>query len=272
MTGIPDPLDLIAVRDSQGTSWLTLESHPGWKQQIPPETEALGIPRREAWMHITAYLVPVSALPALREWARGKDWFGRWMPEAPDIPNVLLAAYPDDPQWSAADGSIEHWNTHRSGPMPKGLTLTAAGYAGTGTSRDASADAETTGWVPSRRLHDALGLTHGVDFTWNDASGSAVHDPSATAGGPATLAMRRDLLPRLTGEGLALFWTVLIGNELNNTDAVFHPGSEYRWVSASASYFFSDGTINLITADAARCAPGPETEHTLKWAPRKTDR
>src|SRR5262249_53773451 len=163
----------------------------------------------------TAYLVPVSALPALREWARGKDWLGRWMPEAPDIPNVLLGAYPDDPQWSAADGSIEHWNTHCGGPMPEGLTppppgsrgtrtLAAAGYGGTGTSRDASADGETTGWVPSRRLYDVLGLTHGADFAWNDASGTAIHDPSTTAGGPATLTMRRDLLPQLTSAGLTL--------------------------------------------------------------------
>jgi hypothetical protein len=272
VAGIPDPLDLIAVRDPQGTPWLTLATHPRWEQQIPPETEALGIPRREAWMHVTAYLVPVSAVPALQEWARGKDWQGRWMPDGPEIPNVLLGAYPDDPQWSAADGSIEYWNTHRGGPMPEGLALTAAGYAGTGTSRDASADAETTAWVPSRRLHDILGLAHGTDFTWNDASGTAIRDPSVAAGGPATLAMRRDLLPELTSAGLTLFWTVLIGNELNNTDPVSHPGSDYRWVSASASYFLSEGTINLISADAARCEPGPETERTLKWAPRKTDR
>lgn len=272
MTGIPDPLDLIAVSDLRGTSWLILATHPSWKQQIPPETEALGIPRREAWMNVTAYLVPASDGPALRKWARGKDWIGRWMPDGPEIPNVLLGAYPGDPHWSAADGSIEHWNTHRGGPMPKGLTLAAAGYAGTGTSRDASAHAETTGWVPSRRLHDVLGLAHGADFAWNDASGTAIRDPSAAAGGPATLAMRRDLLPRLSSAGLTLFWTVLIGNELNNTDPVSHPGSEYRWVSASASYILSEGTINLISANAARYAPGPETERTLKWGPRKTDR
>lgn len=271
MLGIPDPLDLIAVRAPEGASWLTLAGHPSWQQQVPPETEALGTPRREAWMHVTAYLVPVSALSALREWAQGKDWHGRWMPEGPEIPNVLLGAYPDDPQWYAADGSIEHWNTHR-GPMPEGLTLTAAGYAGTGTSRDASTHAETTGWVPSRRLNDALGLTHGKDFTWNDASGTAIQDPSPTAGGPTTLIMRYDLLPQLTGAGLSLFWTVLIGNELNNTDITSHPGSEYRWVSASASYVLSEGTINLISANAARYAPGPRTERTLNWTPRQTDR
>ena len=66
-----------------------LASHPGWEQQIPPETEALGIPRREAWMHITAYLVPATTTE-LRGWAQGKDWFGRWMPKvlAPHRPQA----------------------------------------------------------------------------------------------------------------------------------------------------------------------------------------
>jgi len=184
---------------------------------------------------------------------------------------VLLGAYPDDPQWSAADGSIIHWDTRRGGPMPEELTLTVAGYGGTGTSRDASADAETTGWVPSRRLHNVLGLARGSDFSWNDASGTAIQDPSVTAGGPATLAMRRDLMPQLASAGLTLFWTVLIGNELSSTSPLSHPGSEYRWVSASASYSFSDDTISLISAAATRCAPGPKVERNIKWAPRKTD-
>ncbi len=34
----------------------------------------------------------------------------------------------------------------------------AAWYGGTGTSRDASAEEETPGYVPSRRLFDVLGL------------------------------------------------------------------------------------------------------------------
>jgi hypothetical protein len=67
MTAIPDPLDLIAIRDPQGNPWLALASNQSWKQQIRPESEALGIPRREAWMHVTAYLVPVTGMPALRK-------------------------------------------------------------------------------------------------------------------------------------------------------------------------------------------------------------
>ena len=92
MTGVPDPLDLIAISDPQGTPWLVLASNPDWKQPIPPETEALGIPRLDVWMHVHAYLVPVGGMPALREWARGKDWFGRWMPEVADIQRAARRA------------------------------------------------------------------------------------------------------------------------------------------------------------------------------------
>lgn len=272
MTGVPDPMDLIAIRDPDGIPWVALASHPGWKQAVPPEAKALGVARREVWMQVNAYLVLVTSVPAMRAWARRKDWLGRWMPEAAEVHNALLGAYPDDPQWSGADGSVSHWDTHRAGRMPQGLTLTAAWYGGTGTSPDASAETQTTGWTPSRRLHDVLSLTNGVDFAWSDASGTAIHDPSAASGGPATLAMRRDLLPKLTSAGLTLFWTVLIGNELNNTDPISRPGNEYRWVSASASYILSNDSVNLISAAAARYAPGPEIDHKLVWTPRKTDR
>jgi hypothetical protein len=80
--------------------------------------------------------------------------------------------------------------------MPTGLTLTTAAHGGTGTSRDASAETEATGYVPNRRLHEILGHPRGSDFTWCDDSGIAVQDRSAAAGGPPTLVIRRDLLHR----------------------------------------------------------------------------
>lgn len=85
-----------------------------------------------------------------------------------------------------------------------------------------------------------LNRPDGADFMWSDASGIAVQDPSAIMGGPATLAMRRDLLPRLASAGLTLFWTV-------------------------------DSTIELIGATASCCAPSPEIERHLGWTPRETE-
>jgi len=269
MSGVPDPLDLIAVSDASGVPWLVLVSNPKWEQPLAPETEALHAPRLDVWMQLHAYLVPLRDATGLCEWAKGKDWFGRWMPEAAEAHNVLLGAHPEDPEWSAADGIVEWWEVRAGGPQPTELLQCAAWYGGTGTSRDASAEEETSGYVPSRRLMDLVGLSLGVDFTWNDTSGLAVCDPSVVSGGPAALVMRRDLLPRLADAGLTIFWTVLIGNELHRDDHT--SGDDYRWVSASASYIVNGDRVEQIGATAARFRPGPTTERELEWTPRRGD-
>lgn len=100
-------------------------------------------------MQFHAYLVPMEDAPAVADWARGKDWFGRWMPEIPDLHNLLLGEHPDAPQWAAADGNVDWWEARAQGPQPASLWHCAAWYGCTGTSRDASADDETRGYVPS---------------------------------------------------------------------------------------------------------------------------
>lgn len=199
---LPDPLDLIAVTDPDGGQWLVLVSAPSWDQRLDPEVEALRVPRRAVWMQLHAYLVPSADAESVAQWSGGKDWFGRWMPDVPELHNLLLAAHPDAPEWASGDGTVEWWDARADGPQPAPLWQCAAWYGGTGTSRDASAEEETRGYVPSRRLFDAVGLTRGKDFEWQDESGLAVFDPAATAGGAAALLMRRDLMTRLAASGL----------------------------------------------------------------------
>jgi hypothetical protein len=270
MSGVADPLDLISVTDGEGTPCLVLLSQLVWQEPQPPEIEALEIPRLEVWMQVHAYLVPVPDMARLLDWAKGQDWFGRWMPEVPDAHNVLLGAHPNDPMWAVTDGSVDWWEP-RSGPQPCDLLHCGAWYGGTGTSRDASAENETRGYVPSRRLSDILGVSRGVDFRWRDADGVAVHDPSVITGGPATLVMRRDLVSRLAEAGLTLFWTLLAGKELHRRIGM-PPGDDYRWVSASASYILNRDGIEQIGATAKRLQPGPTTERNLDWTTRKSER
>lgn len=264
MDGVPDPLDLIALADSDGAPWLALMGVHDWKQPLLPEVAALGAPRHQTWLQIHGYLVATEDAGALAEWARGKDWYGQWMPDTVEPHNLLLGAYPDDPRWDAADGEVEWWEAGTGAPPRAQLWQCAAWYGGTGTARDASATEETRGYVPTRRLSDALGLRRGVDFTWPDATGVAVHDPSVATGGASTLVLRRDLVPRLHTAGLTVFWTVLVGKELLQAD---HdpPDEEYRWISASASYLLVEDGIERIDAVATRCRPGPEVEAALEW-------
>lgn len=268
MTGVPDPLDLLAVTDPDGASWLTLVGNHTWEQPLPVEVVAQRVPRLVTWMQLHAYLVPATQVDELAEWAQGKDWFGRWMPDITEPHNLLLGAHPVGPAWEAADGAVDWWPTARRGSLSADLRQCALWYSGTGTKRDASAEEETTGYVPTRLLADALGLSKGCDFTWSGSGELAVHDPSVARGGPAALLMRRDLAARLRDHGMSVFWTVLVGRELHVPD---HrpPGDEYRWVTASASYLLNGDQVTRVHCMSARCCPGPEKEHDVDWAPRQ---
>jgi hypothetical protein len=267
MTGVPDPLDSIAVSDPGGRPWLVLASNPKWEQPLDPELEALRYPSLGVGMDLDAYLVPRGEADKVREWAQDKAWDDLWMPESANASNVLLGAYPDAPEWAGPERELDSWETARSGSLPARLANCASWYGGTGTSRDASAEDETRGHVPSRTLLDKLGLSKGVDFSWSDPSGVAVWDPSVVTGGPSALVMRRDLVERLAAAGFTLFWTALVQKELHRNDFGV-PGDDYRWITASASYILAGGQIELIGACAVRCQPGPTTERTLDWAAR----
>jgi sulfur relay (sulfurtransferase) DsrF/TusC family protein len=270
MAGVPDPLDVLAVTDTDGARWLVLLANHNWKQPLPPEVVALEPPRLDVWMQLHAYLVPTDQADALTAWAQDKDWFGRWMPDVAEAHNVLLGSHPDDPEWEAARGTIDWWEARANGPQPADLLQSAAWYGGTGTSRDASAEEETRGYVPTQPLLDALKLSKGRDFTWYDSSGLAVHDPSVVLGGPGALVMRRDLVQRLHAAGMTIFWTVLAGHELHRRDHL-PPGDDYRRVSASASYILDDDRIERIHGLATRCRPGPTTDYQIEWVTRSAD-
>jgi hypothetical protein len=83
--------------------------------------------------------------------------------------------------------------------------------------------------------------------------------------------MRRDLASRLQADDITVFWTVLVGCELHLPDHQ-HPGDEYRWVTASASYVLDDDRIMKAHSVAKRCCPGPVTEHDVEWGCRAADR
>lgn len=270
MAGVPDPLDLLAVTDPNGKSWLTLVGNHTWEQPLPVEVVAQRVPRLVTWMQLHAYLVPGTQIDELAAWAQGKDWFGRWMPDISEPHNLLLGTHPDGPGWEAADGAVDWWPTASRGPLPAELRQYLLWYGGTGTGRDASAEDETTGHVPTRPLVDTLGLSKGRDFRWSDPDGLAIHDPSVVRGGPGLLLMRRDLASRLRDDGMSVFWTVLASRELHMPDHR-HPGDEYRWVTASASYVLDGDQVKRVHSMSARCRPGPEKEHDVDWVLRAAD-
>ncbi|MGU3587413.1 NACHT domain-containing protein [Rhodococcus sp. C26F] len=269
LQGVPDPLDLIALTSPDGTKWLSLIRHGNWTQVHPPEIAVLNVPNLNIWMQIRGYLVPVDTTDALRTWATGKDWDGRWMPENAEVHSRLLGAHPESPDWDWADGNAES-DSFNSEKPPTDLYQPIAFYGGTGTSRESAGIEEPTGYVPSRMLFNTLGLHRGKDFQWADTTGLAVFDPTAGMNEASTLVMRRDLTDLLAGAGYNLFWTVLLNKQRHDHD-YGRPGPNYRWLSASASYLMTGETIECVSADAWRCSPyGEGDPEPVEWQIRRT--
>ncbi|WP_427892119.1 hypothetical protein ACQHIV_04995 [Kribbella sp. GL6] len=231
LDGVPDPLDLIALADPDGTRWLSLVRYDNWTEDLPPELAASGPPILNIWMRTRSYLVPADDVAVLRTWAAGQNYEGHWMPEYPDVNSRLLATYPTSPDWDIDTGETG---------LPFTLELPNYEYTGTGTTRDTSGT--VTGYVPSRLLHDLLGLRHGNDFCWPDRTARpAVLDPTAGMTAVRALVLRRDLTDALARAGYTLFWTVLVRKELLNDGY-----DEYRGTSASASYLLVDRSVERI--------------------------
>ncbi|MHB8457387.1 MAG: hypothetical protein ACYDBS_06815, partial [Acidimicrobiales bacterium] len=64
-----------------------------------------------------------------------------------------------------------------------------------------------------------------------------------------------------------VFWTVLVGKELNRLDFT-PPSDDLRWVSASSSYALLGREVRQLHAVARLCAPGPTVVRSLDWPPR----
>ena len=262
--GLPDPLDLIAVEDRHDNSWLTLHTTRSWQRILSPEQQALRRPEIQIWMQIRCYLIPAENLDAAREWAEAKDWSHQWMPEPADIHNTLLASHPRHPQWDPASGEVEWWRTGHDRP-PCDLFATSAMYAGTGTDRDYSAPSETRGHVPTKMLHDIMGLARAGDFIWSGPNGATIAtDPSVSEGGPpAMLFSREETASRLANAGLSLLWTVQASKEhyLHGR----RPRGSQRWVEASATYFLDRGEVALHDAAARLWETGPTEIESMPW-------
>lgn len=143
-------------------------------------------------------------------------------------------------------------------------------YTGTGTDRDYSSEKETTGFVPSLRLFELLGLQHGVDFVWKDESGVAVFDPSTSEGGERTLLLRRSLISRLEETGYSIFWTVLAGND-RQPPRINRFKDDYQWVTGSASYLMMGNSISKIDSCAEICRSDTDEVIPIPWSIRNSD-
>ena len=262
---MPDPLNLIAVKDHGERRWLSLHVESAWRESPLPERIArrhLGIRSRD--MRIRSFVIPAAEICAIKDWAATEHWRYRWIPRAGLIVNALLGSHPHHPSCELASGNAEFHLFDIGGP-PCNLFETTAYFIGTLGRRDYSAPNSILGLVPSKMIHQLLNLNRARDFVWANPEGTDIaQDSSLVIGGHnSMLASREEITSRLAEEGLALLWIASAFGIPYSGGPI--PSDAVQWIDASATYILEGTEVVLQQATAQPREAGSIKVKKLPW-------
>ena len=209
---LPDPGRLLRVtRPEDGSEWLVLEAQRTWKERLPEGAEDEGLPQREAWMQVRAWLCRSKDAAPLARWVKTHDLWGPTLPHPQSSAGqVMLMERWWAPSWRAEEAG-DSWHEPDPFRLPVPVVVTAEWFAeDTDTSEDPEG-AHVEMLLPSDWLVSQLDLSHGArEGEIVGADGRvAFFDPGIIEGGPNALLMRADLVERLEASGFALVWTAM---------------------------------------------------------------
>jgi hypothetical protein len=204
---IPPLEELLTPVEHGGQPWRILVAYPAWGGR--DEEETLGEPYRQVWAHIHSYLIPKSQLVVAYDRLRGRNLFGRWMPEGSSWVYGFAGEYP----WAVAyNTEPDEWHS-RGGHENQllGTYIPSWNEIAVEWEYDASIPSNFHISVPARSFFSLKDLWwDGVDGYRLISGRTVFRDPSVTESGPASLiADDDDLLDRLDRLGLRLIWTLL---------------------------------------------------------------
>lgn len=251
--GLPKIEELmLSVRPHDDSRWLNVRGLFVWRQPHPADVEPFDIDRRELWIECMGYLVGADAADEFMDWAIGVDFWGRWMPEEPEMFGLLLGEHGWSPAFNYLMGT-NYGGLGWSKPegCPAAILPIAYQYHAEASSFDCSVDESYSLRLPHHELVHRLGLSwsgKGADYL--DQRGQlAAFDPTAHEVGPTTLLIREDMLREYLCENdLALCWTILgekrVLSEMGNRLEPQYHGSlkmtgAYRYTEQGSKGFIS---------------------------------
>jgi len=214
---LPKVEDLLVVTHPEdGSQWVNLQGFFHWQKKPPADREPTEVERRELWYMFWGYLIHEDDVEAFMGWAQKVDFWGRWMPEPPELhaTETFLGEY----GWAPAFHYFQRlyngnfgWSRPSQG-CPVNVKVASVNYVAESGDFDCSVDESYTLRLPVVDILRALKLRwtgNGSDFV--NAFGQRVaFDPTAHEAGPNALLVRLDELTRfLEQERLALCWTAI---------------------------------------------------------------
>jgi hypothetical protein len=246
-----------------GARWLVLEGHYQWSQPQNPEDAAAETPHHTVWAQIRSYLIDAADADAWAQWAEGKDWHGRWMPESGSPTGLLLADHPYKSDWPDLD---EHDGPrYGHAPLPSTLVVATTRYGGV-NDWDQSASKHLYTFLPSTAFCSALSLERVGDFQWGKAGMLAAESFTARGAGPDTVHVTAEALsPALAANRQCLLWTVLAAKETTMSDHQWPADGEPVFRTYSASYLFGGNSIRRLDANARTMHAGGGSSNETSW-------
>lgn len=234
---------LRSTRPDDLSQWLNVRGHFDWRQPSPADREWTEVERRDLWYSCTGYLIRSQDVAPFMDWAKGVDFWGRWMPNPPEVYRMFLGEH----GWSPAARYFNQpyygddgWIQPDHG-CPARIRVMTLEYLSEGSGFDCSVDETFRLRLPVSELLNGLRLQwsgNGADFF--DVDGKlAAFDPTANSDGPSALLIREDILAAfLAREGMAIVWVVL--GEKRALGAGFDP-KHHGALQISGAYMLRDG-------------------------------
>lgn len=204
---------LLSVRPDDDSHWLNVRGYFVWRQSHPIDAEPTDTDRRELGIDCMGYLMAAEVADEFMDWARGVDFWGRWMPEEPEMYGLLLGEHGWSPAFNQSYGAYfagTGWS--KSERCPVAIRPIAFQYHAETNNFDCSVEESYSLRLPHHELVRSLGLKwSGTGADHLDHQGQlGVLDPTAHENGPTALLVREDLMREyLSQNGLALCWTIL---------------------------------------------------------------
>lgn len=240
---LPNLSKLLSLKVHNGQQWVLAHGYNGWSEDIKSDDddEALGKPYRRVIQLISGYLIKEEDYDSVIACLRGRNFYGRWMPDGMQWLYGFAGEYPWGSLYDAKNEDFKGFDSNRSIPFE---CIPAASTTAVEWEYDASVPRNFHMQVPARILFN------GADMWWNGKDGFRLNsgrtvfcDPSVTQdGATALVADLPDLVERLSRLKRRLIWTMLGEKLILGNWNVATPRSTFSQIAALGR----DGSIQVF--------------------------
>ncbi|MED3899849.1 AVAST type 2 anti-phage system protein Avs2 [Priestia megaterium] len=212
---IPNPSEIIEVKDMEGNEWLALESYPEWTEKETIGEDRWNRPHKRLWYQIRSYVVHQEEYDKTIEWAERQNFMGRWMPENHSKYEIYYREYFWSPAYRKLKEAYEEtiWKaieSYRSKEIISEVHITTESLLWE-EQYDCSKDESISFLMPSKMIFDELELNFGENEGEFINKGEVVcFDPSVYNKTHSCLLINKKIFVDFLKENkLKVFWSVL---------------------------------------------------------------